>query len=285
MLYACGSNGAGQLGLGHTNDVREWTRVDLDSRVVAMAGGGNHTALVDDRGRAFVTSGGRLAPVAHPAGARWLLVAATWDQTFFVDGRAVYEARGTTARLVYTAPTRVLAIKAGLAHTVLLTASGLFGFGRSSKGQCGVVQRLVPAPHRFPLHATPGLREFACGRDYTVVLTPSELLVFGNTRHFAKAIPRGGSYAVLSAWTSVLLLPDGRQFGNNSHGQLEPPFQWNPKRPADVALGSEHGIAVVDGEVVTWGWGEHGNCPPPHAFGSAKVFAGCATSFVQTCDD
>jgi protein ATS1 len=46
VLLATGSNGAGQLGLGHTEDVCIFTDCHFEGKVKAMASGGSHTLLL-----------------------------------------------------------------------------------------------------------------------------------------------------------------------------------------------------------------------------------------------
>lgn len=88
--------------------------------------------------------------------------------------------------------------------------------------------------------------------------------------------------------------------GRSDHGQLPPRGLPNIEQ---LAAGSEHVVALTKaGEVISWGWGEHGNCggnidengdvkgrwnviPTHHLDESMKVLgvgAGCATSFFWT---
>lgn len=46
VLLATGSNGAGQLGIGHTEDVSTFTDCHFEGEVKAMASGGSHTLLL-----------------------------------------------------------------------------------------------------------------------------------------------------------------------------------------------------------------------------------------------
>jgi protein ATS1 len=69
-------------------------------------------------------------------------------------------------------------------------------------------------------------------------------------------------------------------------------------RVKNIAVGSEHALALTDaGDLMVWGWGEHGNCGPIRNQGGEKgernqiastaegmditmIGAGCATSWI-----
>ncbi|KAI5841203.1 hypothetical protein BZA05DRAFT_413549, partial [Tricharina praecox] len=77
-----------------------------------------------------------------------------------------------------------------------------------------------------------------------------------------------------AAWGSVLVLKaDGtvKGWGRNDKGQLPPKGLQGVQ---EMAVGSEHGLAVVGGKVVTWGWGEHGNCGLDRSQNGGDVIGG-----------
>jgi protein ATS1 len=104
----------------------------------------------------------------------------------------------------------------------------------------------------------------------------------------------------LASWSNIYVLESRthrvKALGRNDYGQLPPkelPKVWT------MAAGSEHCVGVtIQGRVVTWGWGEHGNCgrksdetgqgwsvlslPAPGTHIVAGVGAGCATTFAWT---
>lgn len=103
-----------------------------------------------------------------------------------------------------------------------------------------------------------------------------------------------------SSWSNIYFLDIRSQvvtgLGRNDHGQLPPAAL--PKLRT-IAVGSEHCVGLTDGgKVVTWGWGEHGNCGRRtddtgqgwsllDPLSSAEeeptgIGAGCATTFVWT---
>lgn len=106
----------------------------------------------------------------------------------------------------------------------------------------------------------------------------------------------------LASWSNVYVLESGTQqlkaLGRNDHGQL-PPEELPPLRT--MAAGSEHCVGVTSqGQAVTWGWGEHGNCgrksdetgqgwsvlilPIAGRDRIVGVGAGCATTFIWTAE-
>ncbi|XXH04562.1 hypothetical protein Hte_010979 [Hypoxylon texense] len=109
-LFALGSNGSGQLGIGHKEDVSVPKQVEFlgeapEEEIVQIAAGGNHTVILTETGRAYwagdassgacgivdgdgagepeatkfrelvISASERLGPVAH--------VACTWDSSVF----------------------------------------------------------------------------------------------------------------------------------------------------------------------------------------------------------
>ncbi|KAI0180559.1 RCC1/BLIP-II [Hypoxylon sp. FL1284] len=120
-LFALGSNGSGQLGIGHKEDVSvpkevKFQRSIPEAKIVKVAAGGNHTIIVTESGRAYwagdgssgacgivdgvreaavtefrrlvISASERLGPVAH--------VACTWDSSVFA-----LKDRGGRATQVY----------------------------------------------------------------------------------------------------------------------------------------------------------------------------------------
>lgn len=298
MLLACGSNGRGQLGVGHEEDLHDWAPVPLPlTGHISVASGGNHTVIVEHgTGRAHISKDGTFVPIDHPHDNKWVLCAAGWAFTVLVDEQSGVWVSGSgskgelglgpqrdaaeLARIDWRPPADIFSIKCGLAHTVACLSDGsLWGWGASRKGQLNLMAAVVDRPMLVMDSTTTYSTDnsYACGRDFTAVLHSGRLQILGNTRLFGSAsIDAARDTKVLAGWSSVVLLPSVRAFGNNSHEQLNAPDHADA-----VALGSEHGLYRVKAAVKSWGWGEHGNCPPEREFdGEVTLFAGCATSFV-----
>ena len=350
MLFALGSNGSGQLGLGHDEDMAtpqnvpaQSLELDVSSKIRRLAAGGNHTVVLSSDGRAFGAgdnSDGRCGTETyeissefreiHALGdqsSQWENVAATWSATIIVQkggeevwvcgsgdsgelglGDGVREAKHLT-RIPDFPPTgtRIAQVVACMAHVVaVLDNGGVYGWGKGRKGQLGDAGNDSWTPKRMS-----GLQfkveRAVCGKDFTCLFGDSRdgevqmLGPDGRDRFNMKAsapsrVP--GWKDVCASWGSVFVLQgNGRllAWGRDDHGQL--PVQDLPDI-AMVAAGSEHCLALtLDGRVLAWGWGEHGNCGEhTDAKGDvkgkwneltasgdvARIFSGCATSFILT---
>nr|POF03871.1 rcc1 repeat-containing protein c10f6.04 [Quercus suber] len=125
MLYACGSNGRGQLGCGHTNDVSSLSCVQVHrkSSVAQIAAGGNHTLVLfsdgevyscgdDGAEQAVVREMWDIPPhrlrranipprVEHGTCINVAQVAATWSASIYLydDGMLISVGEGTSGEL------------------------------------------------------------------------------------------------------------------------------------------------------------------------------------------
>lgn len=367
-LLAFGSNGSGQLGVGHHEDIGAPEECQFmaandhganDSNdsvwlpgetIRDIAAGGNHTLVLTSAGRVFAAGdngqgrcgfggGGksnecssRFRAIPGVGGddesglGRATHVAATWEASFFViDSQKVYGCGagakgelglgdGVTASL---APTLILDMEtmcgdrskiaklaASMGHVVLMTDSGsLFGWGACRKGQLGDAlknKRTTWVPQ--PIDLQDPVFSVVVGRDFTYILDgQGKGRLLGDDKYSrdlgALSVDHGdlifAGWSHIFSWNCNKLAGAGR----NNRGQLPPPQLTSPKL---FAAGSEHLIAVThDGQVVAWGWGEHGNCGRPvddrgnvagrlneiplglkSTDSVSLVAAGCATSFV-----
>ena len=353
MLFALGSNGSGQLGLGHDEDVSTPQVIlpktldqDPSATIKRLAAGGNHTVVLYSSGRAFssgdnmdgrcATDGigplGEFREIASRgslAAQPWEDVAATWSATILTRdqgrevwvcgaggsgelalGEGVLEARQLTQVPNFPPEgTQVSQLAACMAHVVAVLTNGqVWGWGKGRKGQLGEVAQDAWKPREIDRN-TFQVSRAVCGKDFTCLSGDKEtgdvamLGPNGRDRFDIRAkapseVP--GWKEVSSSWGSVFMLRETGQlmgWGRNDHGQLPP--QLLPPI-TKIAAGSEHCLALtLDGKVLAWGWGEHGNCGehidekcdvkgkwnelvvPGRVTG---IFAGCATSFISTVD-
>ena len=351
MLLAFGSNGSGQLGVGHTNDLsypQQIVAVGHENEptwgVKQLAAGGNHTVILCDDGKlraAGNNADGRCSnstdsqlltfiEVSTPLGEEGesltvLQVAAAWSATFILCSNDRVYARGSGysgelglgpgivdsplwQQVPVMTPTndKVVYLTAGMAHIVAILSTGrVYGWGKARNGQLKRYEEDLWLPHEINIDwkAT----KAACGRNFTYLVGESslgraEILGprtndrFGITTNAPDQLSEWQDVA--ASWGSIFRLqPQGQleAWGRNDHGQL--PGADLPQI-AKFAAGSEHCLALTKaGEVLTWGWGEHGNCGQPvDAKGDVKnrwneipvsgkvsaIFAGCATSFIDT---
>ncbi|KAI1878265.1 uncharacterized protein JN550_000447 [Neoarthrinium moseri] len=367
-LFALGSNGSGQLGLGHKEDVSVPKPVVFHCEppsdpIVKVAAGGNHTIVLTDSGKAYWSGdsskgacGITTISTADNAQFEELIlseteslgpiaaVACTWESSTFAlkdeDGKATllyscgtgeqgqlgFEAKGIVEpRLIPNFPppgTEVVHLEAGLAHMVAVLDTGeIYGWGNGRKGQLGQLVNLddggpsAPvihlAPQKIGLGSEVDFRVIStvCGQHSTVLIgeeKEGKVAVLGPDKwglksNALKAVP--GWVSITGSWGSVYALKsDGIliAWGRDDHGQLPPPGL--PKLKS-VQAGSEHVLAITESdEVITWGWGEHGNCGPqtdgkagdvkgrwntiasstnlPDGSQVTAIGAGCATSWI-----
>ncbi|KAA8911557.1 regulator of chromosome condensation 1/beta-lactamase-inhibitor protein II [Sphaerosporella brunnea] len=355
VLKSFGSNGNGQLGLGHEEDTHIPTRCVVPTDFPAnsppkcIVAGGNHTLVLFPCGRLFATGlnnygqCGISPATAHkfdtfhevPApppedGGTWELVSAGWEFSVLVSttgkiyvcgfggkGELGLGAQSTTitdlqAISKFTTE-KIVQIASGMAHTLVVLSSGeVWGWGTARKGQLGVLspaEKMLTTPRRIQIDFP--VARAVCGREFSFVVdhTGERHCMLGVNGRFGllEQTPKAGELRgykrVGAAWGSVLvLMADGSlvAWGRDDRGQLPPA---GLESVHDLAVGSEHALAVAGGQLVCWGWGEHGNCGKPRSQDGgdvrgevfavdaaaagresnsrlAAIGAGCATSWV-----
>ncbi|KAI5856092.1 regulator of chromosome condensation 1/beta-lactamase-inhibitor protein II [Tricharina praecox] len=346
MLFSFGSNGNGQLGIGHEEDTHVPTRC-ISTSVFPETGppkslvaGGNHTLVLFPGGRLYSsglnTYGQCGLPISMgtsfskfqrvpppPDGGCWDHVSAGWEFSILVSTTGAIFACGsgtkgelglgdnvTSCELTRMEPfltgAAMIALSSGMAHSIAVMDNGeVWGWGAGRKGQLGhPMEKTVGIPRCVQMGYA--VAAAGCGREFTFVMsaTGARHAMLGGKGRFRleEDTPEQGEMRgwrqVGAAWGSVLVLKaDGtvKGWGRNDKGQLPPKGLQGVQ---EMAVGSEHGLAVVGGKVVTWGWGEHGNCGLDRSqnggdviggvhvvevHGTAKrVWAGCATSWAWT---
>ena len=372
-LFSLGSNGSGQLGIGHQEDVSSpqpcifdevssFQRLEPDDEIVKVVAGGNHTLVLFASGAVFAAGSNEFGQCGLPVGTtatptsiyrrvklisknanrgeEVLLfddVSATWEASFFISGDNIHvRGRGMKGELGLGAGVtqtdeeanfinlseeldggscQIDEIRSGMSHTVVLTEDGqLLGWGAGRKGQLGQEnkqEKIVWKPRRIsmPLQAA----KIAVGRDFTFVAGEGDRWhwLLGDDKYESDYLPDlktsvitsgESTYDLTASWSNIYALIHSdhqlKGWGRNDRGQLPP--HGLPKLKS-MAAGSEHCVGLTtDGEVVAWGWGEHGNCGPDidaqaGAAGGrwnllpvtlsdseevAGIGAGCATSFI-----
>ena len=300
MLFALGSNGSGQLGIGHDEDVSTPQCIlpknldqDLPSTVKRLAAGGNHTVVLYSNGRAFGSgdnSDGRCAidgigplgefrEIVGPgslAAQSWEDVAATWSATILTrdQGREVW-------------------------------VCGAGGNGELALGD-GVreARQLTQVPN-FPPEGTQVSQLAACMAHVVAVLTNGQVWGWGKGRK--------GQLGEVSqdAWTprriervtfQVSRAVCGKDFtclsGDEETGvvaMLGPNgrdrFNIKAKAPSEVPgwkeISSSWGNVFVlreTGQLIAWGRDDHGQLPPDDLPPIVKVAAGSEHCLALTAD-
>ncbi|KAK5627573.1 hypothetical protein RRF57_003288 [Xylaria bambusicola] len=290
-LFALGSNGSGQLGLGHKEDVSvpkqvEFDQVPQDDPVIDVAAGGNHTILITASGNAYwsgdYTNGccgivddeekanirptfQKLSlPDSADTGCNHIMHAAcTWDKTILVVGDENHHVK-----------------------TVYICGDAE-GLGRA----------LAPIPDFPPAGTT--VTSLAAGfRHVVVVLDNGDVYGWGNGRHGqlgqledgagARAIatkprkidgvPFKAAKAVCCQYTTCLIAEpgDGRvlvlgadKWGLKSQAPPEIP-NW---KAVSACWGSIY-VLKRDGTLSAWGRDDHGQLPPPGLPEVSRIAAG-----------
>lgn len=363
MLFAFGSNGKGQLGIGNTDDQSNPQRCifyrDSDSvgTPVRITFGGNHTLVLFESGRLFsagsndVGQAGPKARFASPSlpaeldtvfteiilpskSQKVKRCSATWEASVIVtEDDEVYtfgsgpngelgtgvEQSNIPRKLPGFPPpnTSIVDIASGVRHTVTALSNGeVYGWGNGRKGQLGHGNKdIVPTPLKIS-GLTIKAKQATCGREFTYVVgdpAGSDHQLLGlekwGLKSDAPQVPWSQTLTrkqLGSNWCGISMLDSlGKviSWGRNDRGQLAPKGLPPIKQ---LALGSEHALALTEyGQVLAWGWGEHGNCgssideggnvkngwqelPLQTLLSDGEVLglgAGCATSFIWTSSD
>ncbi|XDG00992.1 hypothetical protein ABKA04_000607 [Annulohypoxylon sp. FPYF3050] len=285
-LFSLGSNGSGQLGIGHKEDVSVPKQVEFvgeipDDEVVQIAAGGNHTIITTKTGKAYwsgdsssgacgitqdtehsnvpkfrefiLSTSERLGAVAH--------VACTWDSSVLVLLDA-----NDRATQVYTC--------------------GVADVGAASAGSEPSILRTPNLLSDFPPPGTE-VQSLAAGfRHVVVLLDNGDVYGWGNGRkgqlgeladtadakgvlqHPQKisGIPFKVSEAVCCQYTTCFISEpgDGRiivlgadKWGLKSTAPVEVP-NWN-------MIGASWGSIYIlqrNGQLIAWGRDDHGQLPP-----------------------
>lgn len=362
MLFALGSNGKGQLGIGNINDQNTPQRCifysedseDSDSlgTPIRVTSGGNHTLVLFESGTLFsagsndVGQPGSKARIANtavqaelhtvfteivlPSKSRKVkLCSATWEASIVVteDDEVYAFGSGPNGELgarveqshipqkLHSFPppdTSIVGIASGVRHTVTVLSNGeVYGWGNGRKGQLGHVNEdIIRTPQRIS-GLTFKAKQATCGREFTYIVgdpAESDHQFLGSEKWGLKSdapqVPWSQSLTrkqLGSSWCGISVLDSSGKvisWGRNDRGQLGPEGLPPIKQ---LAVGSEHSLALTEsGQLLAWGWGEHGNCGSSiDEAGNVKdgwqkislqslitngevlgLGAGCATSFI-----
>ncbi|GAP88849.1 putative RCC1 repeat-containing protein [Rosellinia necatrix] len=279
-LFALGSNGSGQLGLGHKEDVSvpkqvEFSRALDNDPIIQVAAGGNHTILVTASGQAYWSG-------YHDNGCCGI-----FDDEVKNDGQPIFR----KLRLSDSADQEPLIRHAACTwDTTILIASDEDGQA-TRVYNCGATDGIEGAPAPMPDFPPAGttVTTLAAGfRHVVIVLDNGDVYGWGNRRkgqlgpqlendadiRSAVAVPRKisgvpfrAAKAACCQYTTCLIAEpgDGRILVLGAD-------KWGLKSQAPAEISSWKAIAASwggiyilkrDGKLEAWGRDDHGQLPPP----------------------
>ncbi|KAI8972647.1 regulator of chromosome condensation 1/beta-lactamase-inhibitor protein II [Pilobolus umbonatus] len=292
-LYGFGSNGSGQLGVGYTEDVNTPTPCiglpDNDS-IKKISGGGNHSAVITQTGRLFMTGYSQLGEGKTEKKEwtvyreiescyRWDDVVCGWSFTLLLSKGRVYgigtsrwyelneEIEYEDIKELDPQLTDIIQISCGWRHGIALNKQGeVFGWGWGKHGQLGTQAASVKYKHtkyRHHVHKiemSQPIAQIACGHVHTLMRGyDGRVSGMGSNKYNQLDCPDTLSTHIDAGWHhSVSIDTEGtlRMWGRNDHGQL-----MQLPDIVQISCGSEHTLAVKKNkDVIGWGWNEHGNC-------------------------
>ncbi|KAI0468335.1 regulator of chromosome condensation 1/beta-lactamase-inhibitor protein II [Xylaria cf. heliscus] len=287
-LFALGSNGSGQLGLGHKEDVSVpkqvvFSQTPPNDPITQVAAGGNHTILITTSGKAYWSGDNTNGccgviededkgdiPIFQefriPGSVDMGLImhaACTWDTTILVtgdkDGRATRIYSCGAAKGVEVVPTfmsdfppagtAVTCLAAGFRHVAVVLDNGdVYGWGNGRKGQLGQLEDDADASG--------------------VVTKPRKI----------RGVPFRVAKAVCCQYTTCLIAEPG-----DGRILILGADKWKLKSRAPTEIPSWKAITASwgsiyilkrDGTVEAWGRDDHGQLPPPGIPEIAHITAG-----------
>lgn len=284
-LYAFGSNGSGQLGIGNSNDFNvpvlcqfPEAELGIPTKIVA---GGNHTLVQLDNGMVY-HSGLPPETPSLPAeafqkthfsalGEKTKLCSAWWSGSVYVGidenirtaGSGLKGERGTgessnpnvleklqlLSQDKGLGSTEIIDVDSGVDHVVVVLADGtLWGWGNGRKGQLPGLQEITYTPHKLACSEQPVARA-VCGRDFTFVMRRDGTNEVFGTRKWGlqdKALESiVGWKDVGASWGSVFVLTETGMI--ECWGRNDHGQLAPPGLPdiEQMAVGSEHVVALT----------------------------------------
>ncbi|KAH6893416.1 regulator of chromosome condensation 1/beta-lactamase-inhibitor protein II [Thelonectria olida] len=291
VIFALGSNGSGQLGIGHKEDVSVPKQVlfepaQPESSITRIAAGGNHTLLLTKSGKIFWSgdstpgacglASGPDVPVFHEISltkdaddgvGEVDLIAATWEASVVV----AKDADGKRTKV--------------------------FSFGLGGKGELGLGELIMRTPSAsrikdFPPAGTEVVDIAACMSHVVAVLSNGDAYGWGNGAKGQAGSPNEVIHAprkIEGVGFKVSRAVCGRTFtclfGESGSGKIQVlgsdkwGIQSNAPQPAPKwkDVGASWGnvyILTEDGELRSWGRDDHGQLPPPNLPKLSKIAIG-----------
>ncbi|KAI8073448.1 regulator of chromosome condensation 1/beta-lactamase-inhibitor protein II [Gilbertella persicaria] len=297
-LYAFGSNGQGQLGVGHIEDLNTPTPcigIPENEAIKKISSGGNHTAIVTTHGHLYMTGMSQRGEGPMKTLRQewtvfqrrftdhvWKDVSCGWAFTLMLTTHGTLFGTGTSRWHELTGPSTeelveikglksIESVACGWRHAVALDKEGnVYGWGWGKHNQLGPLTT-TPIDKKKDIRdiqkiAMPQpIVQVACGHLHTLLLgKDGTVYAFGSNKYGQLDNVPPKAIWIDAGWhhNAALLNKQGDLvlWGRNDHYQLSKyPSLQDVKQ---VACGSEHTLIIraKDEQVLAWGWNEHGNC-------------------------
>ncbi|XP_076970267.1 secretion-regulating guanine nucleotide exchange factor isoform X2 [Tamandua tetradactyla] len=257
VLFVCGLNKEGQLGLGHTEDVLYFTPCLplLGCPIQQVACGWDFTIILTESGQVLSCGSNSFGQLGVPPGPRRYVVPQAIE---LLTEKVVCIAAGLRHALAATGleNSKSRCVLAGSDHAASLTDAGeLYVWGSNKHGQLATQAAFLPMPQKIQAHYFQNEKVTAAWSGWTHLVAQTET---GKVFTWGRA--------------------DYGQLGRKpeAHGSWKPEKQdlslhcWRPNSmpsslhcltgATEVSCGSEHNLAVIGGACYSWGWNEHGMC-------------------------
>ena len=294
IVFSLGSNGSGQLGIGHKEDCSVPKQVPFvpSSPIVKVAAGGNHTLLLSESGQLFWSGDSTPGACGLTTGP---------DVSVFQEIKLLKDGNSGVGEVALVAATWEASIIVAKDNDGKKTK--VYSFGVGMKGELGLGELIVRTPSAtqikdFPPPGTEVVDLAACMGHVVVVLDNGDAYGWGNGRKGQIGNPGQVIQAprkIEEIGFKVSRAVCGREFtclfGEPKSGNLQVlgsdkwGIQSNAPKSApkwkDVASswGNVY-ILAEDGTLMSWGRDDHGQLPPPNvpkldkiAIGSEHVVA------------
>jgi protein ATS1 len=300
MLFALGSNGSGQLGLGHHEDMAtpqgvpaESLGLDVSSNIRQLAAGGNHTVILSSDGRAFSAgdnSDGRCGTEDREVSSKFREIHALGDQSSqWEDAAATWSA------------------------TMLVRKGGeeVWVCGSGDSGELGLGDGVREAKHLtkipdFPPRGTRVMQVMACMAHVVAVLDDGGVYGWGKGRKGQLGdvgadswTPRRVSGLQFKVERAVCGKDFTCLFGNARDGEVQMlgpdgRDRFNLKSSTPLKVPGWKGVCASwgnvfvlqdNGRLLAWGRDDHGQLPVREMPDVAMVAAGSEHCLALTLDE
>ena len=285
MLYGCGSNGSGQLGVGHLEDVSSPTCHELsfddpsDTPAVIRAGG-NHTLILLQSGTLYcsgvsATNYSKYLDTERKTSQTALLAqkirlcSATWEASVIVDEKNELMTWGNGERGEIGRDTRsphvkipiistdagedvcIMDVASGVQHTVIVYNDGqVWGWGNGRKGQLGHPASIVKEPRKIA-DLDFKVTRAVCGREFTFLVgdpAAGQCIVLGSDKWGVTSQAPNlivGWKEIGACWGSIFVLLQSRQILSWGRNDHGQLAPRSLPEISNIACGSEHCLALT----------------------------------------